>query len=82
MYMKDKDSEPAWEPTAAVKFNDANIAALQAEGITVTAAIGGWGLDNVFRPATNTSAGREHFAQSLVSFVKAKGLDGIDLDWE
>lgn len=80
MYMKDENSEPTWEP--AVKFNDADIAALQAEGIIVTAAIGGWGLDNVFRPATSTAAGREKFAKSLVGFVQAKGLDGIDLDWE
>lgn len=73
---------PTWEPTAAEKFNDADIKALQDEGITVTAAIGGWGLDNVFRPAVQTETTREEFARLLVGFVKEKGLDGIDLDWE
>ena len=48
----------------------------------LTDSFGGWGGDAYFRTDASTEVGRAKLANDFVAFVKAKGLDGIDLDWE
>ena len=79
--MSDYSSEPIWVGNGP-GFTEAGIAELQSRGIKVSVAIGGWGYDQVFRPAVATNESRSTFADKLVGFVKLHNLDGIDLDWE
>lgn len=50
--------------------------------VLILAAFGGWGNDNAFRPIAKTAESRAAFAKGAVAFVKAQGIDGLDIDWE
>ena len=77
--------EPPYTPVwaaGAEQFSAATIKAIQAQGIKVMIAVGGWNLDGAFRPGARTVENRNAFATSLMGFVKQYDFDGIDLDWE
>ncbi len=51
--------------------------------LTVSIAVGGWTLSKHFSTVTATAAGRETFANSLVTFLDTyRMFDGLDFDWE
>lgn len=52
-----------------------------AAGKKVMISVGGWGSDAGFRGATGTSH-LSLFVMNLVTFMKTRGYDGIDVDWE
>nr|BAF02575.1 chitinase [uncultured bacterium] len=45
-------------------------------------SVGGWTLSGRFSDVALTSASRQHFAASAVSFMTKYGFDGVDIDWE
>lgn len=51
-------------------------------GLRTVISIGGWSDSRYFSDAALTSSSRASFAESAVSFMKANGFDGIDIDWE
>ncbi|HUK83663.1 MAG TPA: glycoside hydrolase family 18 protein, partial [Verrucomicrobiae bacterium] len=52
-----------------------------AAGVKVLISVGGENSAIGFRGATS-SANRTRFVTNIVSFVAARGYDGVDLDWE
>lgn len=63
-------------------FNsNAIISAAHAAGKKVIITVGGFYTDGSFRSATS-SANRSTFVNNLVSLMKTRGYDGIDVDWE
>ena len=52
-----------------------------AAGRKVLICVGGAGSQSGFQGATST-ANRDTFINNLVSFMSARGYDGIDIDWE
>lgn len=64
-----------------------NLAQLQAlklahPHLKTLIAVGGWTLSDGFSEAASTAQKRATFAASCVSFIRAYGFDGVDLDWE
>ena len=64
-----------------------NFAALRAlkkkyPNLKVLISVGGWEWSGRFSDMASTYAYRTAFANSVVAFLKANGLDGVDLDWE
>ncbi|WVQ62641.1 uncharacterized protein L199_000788 [Kwoniella botswanensis] len=54
-----------------------------SSGVKVTAALGGWGLDEPIKTAADGGeAAIKTFVQNAQSVVKLLNLDGLDLDWE
>jgi chitinase len=51
-------------------------------GLKTVISIGGWSDSGQFSNAALTQASRDTFADSVVSFVKTYGFDGVDIDWE
>ncbi len=56
-------------------------AAAHAAGVKCTFTIGAWGTQSKFLFAT-TPSNLPVFVGNLVSFLKNRGYDGIDIDWE
>ncbi|MGH2568586.1 MAG: glycoside hydrolase family 18 protein, partial [Bacteroidota bacterium] len=52
-----------------------------AAGRKVIVSVGGWNTDVAFRGATSSST-LNTFVNNLVNFMKSRGYDGIDIDWE
>lgn len=51
--------------------------------LQVSIAVGGWTLSDHFSTVVATAAGRQTFANSIVSFLTTyEVFDGIDFDWE
>ena len=51
--------------------------------LRVNIAVGGWTLSKNFSTVASTAAGREHMADSVVSFLTTYPMfDGVDFDWE
>jgi len=51
--------------------------------LKVIISIGGWTFPSAFwSEAVSTEANREKLVESVVKFVEANNLDGIDIDWE
>ncbi|GMK40611.1 hypothetical protein PCCS19_36670 [Paenibacillus sp. CCS19] len=45
-------------------------------------SVGGWSWSNNFSNMASTEQTRRHFANSVVEFLRAYHLDGLDIDWE
>lgn len=56
-------------------------AAAHAAGVKCTFTIGAWSTESAFMSAT-TPANLPSFVKSLVAFLKYRGYDGVDVDWE
>jgi chitinase len=62
--------------------NSADIVAkAHAAGVPVLVSVGGEGSAPGFRSAT-TSTNLSRFVSNLVSFMRSRGYDGLDVDWE
>ncbi len=57
------------------------VSAAHAAGKKVLITVGGWGTESAFLGAT-ASGTRATFVNNLVSLMRARGYDGIDIDWE
>lgn len=53
-----------------------------AKNIRVLISVGGWGLDQEFEAFAASPELRAKFISSLMQYVDAHKLDGVDLDWE
>nr|WP_254330383.1 RICIN domain-containing protein [Corallococcus exiguus] len=80
-------------PTASggltgVSSSDARLRSLvtqaHAQGVKVLIAVGGWndGNDSGFEQMAANAGTRTAFVNTVVNFVNAAGLDGVDIDWE
>jgi chitinase len=80
-------------PTASggltgVSSGDARLRSLvtkaHAQGVKVLIAVGGWndGNDSAFEQMAASAGTRTAFVNTVVNFVNAAGLDGVDIDWE
>lgn len=61
---------------------DAVQAKCVANGVRLHIAIGGWGLSGNFSGVAANSTYRDNLANACLSLCQAKGLAGIDIDWE
>ena len=57
------------------------ISSAHAKGVKVIICIGGWGSENNFLGATSPF-NLSNFVSNIVDFVKSRGYDGVDIDWE
>ena len=57
------------------------IARAHAAGVKVLISVGGENSASGFQGATS-AANRPHFVTNIVNFVRSRGYDGVDLDWE
>ncbi len=53
-----------------------------ANGVAVILSVGGWGNSGGFAPMAASPASRARFITAVVSYCRAWGYDGVDLDWE
>lgn len=71
--------------TAVNNMVPENTAALlpraRAAGTKVLFCVGGWNSDAAFRGATGLLT-RSRFINNLVKFMRDRGYDGLDIDWE
>jgi len=69
---------------AVESANLATLTALRSEnpGLTVLISVGGWGRSAPFTAIARTAAARQAFLQSVLIFLDAHHLDGLDIDWE
>lgn len=71
--------------TAVNNMVPENTAALlsraQAAGTKVLLCVGGWNSSTAFRGATGL-LNRSRFIDNLVKFMRERGYDGLDIDWE
>ena len=58
------------------------ISAAHAHGVKVLISVGGWGWGAAFESLAAQPPARAHFVSTLLEFVAAYGLDGVDVDWE
>lgn len=63
-------------------FNLLNTYKKQYPNTKTLISIGGWTASGNFYPMTDTAAGRETFANSVVAFLRQYGFDGADIDFE
>ena len=61
--------------------SSALIANAHAAGVKVIISVGGWNSESSYMGATSP-ANLSKFVNNLVSFMKYRGYDGIDIDWE
>ena len=69
-------------PTDAQNFHVARNLKRKYPGLKVLVSVGGQGTEKVFSTMTKSDEARKVFADDAVRFVRAYGLDGIDIDWE
>lgn len=55
---------------------------VHAGGRHILLAVGGWGHSDAFPGIAADSTLRRRFIDNLLEFVRTRGYDGIDLDWE
>lgn len=70
-----------WSNGITQANSSALIQSAHAAGKKVIVSVGGWSSDVPFRSATSAT-NRARFITNLVSFMKTRGYDGIDIDWE
>ena len=69
-------------PSDAKNFHVARNLKRKYPGLKVLVSVGGQGTEKVFSTMTKDDEARKVFADDAVRFVRAYGLDGIDVDWE
>lgn len=55
---------------------------IEAHGVRVHLAVGGWGRSEHFAAISRNSESRAAFITKLIGFCKERGLSGVDYDWE
>ena len=69
-------------PTDAQNFHVARKLKEKYKKLKVLVSVGGQGTEKIFTSMAGNDAARKTFADDAVRFVRAYGLDGIDVDWE
>lgn len=76
---------PAVDGTIAIS-NDSWLSSVvtkaHAKNVRVNISVGGWGASDAFNPICSDPNLKSLFIDTLLNFVKAFNLDGIDIDWE
>ncbi|KAK7501350.1 hypothetical protein BaRGS_00007475 [Batillaria attramentaria] len=73
------ESEP-WSKGLYERFNNLK---QQNPQLKTLLAVGGWNMGSApFTAMVATAASRQDFADHSVTFLKERGFDGLDLDWE
>ncbi|MFI5251259.1 MAG: glycosyl hydrolase family 18 protein [Bacteroidota bacterium] len=67
--------------SVTVENTNALIPLAHAAGVKVLITVGGWGSNVAFRGSTSP-AHLHSFIANLVTLMRARGYDGIDIDWE
>ena len=63
-------------------FNLLNTYKQQYPNVKTLIAVGGWAASGPFYTMAKTPAGRQAFADSVVTFLRTYGFDGVDIDYE
>jgi chitinase len=63
-------------------FSKLKILKSKYPALKIVISVGGWDDSGMFSDAALTESSRDTFADSVVSFIKAYGFDGVDIDWE
>ncbi|KAJ2489260.1 hypothetical protein IWW37_004137 [Coemansia sp. RSA 2050] len=58
------------------------VTSMHSAGTKVLMSVGGWTGSNYFSTIMKDSGARSTMITSMVNYVKANNLDGIDIDWE
>jgi GH18 family chitinase len=75
--------DPRADQTIWGNFNQLSQLKEKFPHLQVSIAVGGWTLSDHFSTVVATAAGRQTFANSIVSFLTTyEVFDGIDFDWE
>ena len=70
--------------TSVINLNDLNTIRdrAHAAGVSISIAVGGWGVSDGFPPMAQDSIARANFVSNISNFISANNLDGVDIDWE
>ncbi len=68
-------------PYMSQNYSAQLVSAAHAAGVKVTITMGAWSTASDFSVATNAT-NLPTFVANLVAFVKTRGYDGVDIDWE
>ncbi|KAJ2056190.1 hypothetical protein GGI08_003922 [Coemansia sp. S2] len=63
-------------------FLPALVTSMHSAGTKVLMSVGGWTGSNYFSTIMKDAGARSTLISSMVTYVKANNLDGIDIDWE
>ncbi|KAJ2336780.1 hypothetical protein GGI00_000642 [Coemansia sp. RSA 2681] len=63
-------------------FLPALVSSMHSAGTKVLMSVGGWTGSNYFSTIMKNPSARSTMISSMVDYVKANNLDGIDIDWE
>ncbi|KAJ2059872.1 hypothetical protein GGI17_004145 [Coemansia sp. S146] len=63
-------------------FLPALVTSMHSAGTKVLMSVGGWTGSNYFSAIMKDTGARSTMITSMVNYVKANNLDGIDIDWE
>lgn len=73
----------SWDPGAKRgSFHQLELLKAAHPSLRTLISIGGWTWSGKFSDVALTSASRQKFVSSCVTFMKTWGFDGIDIDWE
>ncbi|KAK7112259.1 hypothetical protein V1264_011736 [Littorina saxatilis] len=73
------DETTPWMKGMYERFNDMK----SGTNVKTLLAVGGWNLGSApFTKMVATAQSRQAFADQSLSFLKSRGFDGLDLDWE
>jgi len=71
--------DPNVDPTNFAKLNELK---KTYPNIKTLISIGGWEWSGKFSDAALTDSSRTIFADSIITFIKQYGFNGVDIDWE